>query len=54
MTIYSAGLRLSELIELKVSDIDSKRGLIKIRQSKGNKDRYVMLSEKLPDTLREY
>jgi len=54
MTIYSAGLRLSELIELKVSDIDSKRGLIKIRQSKGNKDRYVMLSEKLLDTLRDY
>ena len=53
-TIYSAGLRRSELINLKVSDIDSKRGLIKVRGSKGKKDRYTLLSDKLVKLLREY
>lgn len=52
--IYSAGLRVSEAIEMKVSDIDSKRMLIRVRQAKGKKDRYVMLSEKLLFLLREY
>lgn len=52
--IYSAGLRLNEVIEMKVNDIDSKRMLIKVRQGKGNKDRYVMLSEKMLSLLREY
>jgi len=52
--IYSAGLRLSEVIEMKLNDIDSKRMLIKIVQEKGKKDRYVMLSEKLLIILREY
>lgn len=52
--IYSAGLRLSEVIEMKLNDIDSKRMLIKIVQGKGKKDRYVMLSEKLLIILREY
>jgi len=52
--IYSAGLRLNEVVELKVNDIDSKRMLIKIVQGKGRKDRYVMLSEKLLLLLREY
>jgi site-specific recombinase XerD len=52
--IYSAGLRISEAIEMKVSDIDSKRMLIRVRQAKGKKDRYVMLSEKLLFLLREY
>ena len=52
--IYSAGLRRSELINLKLSDINSKRMLISIRQSKGAKDRVVGLSEKILTLLREY
>jgi len=54
MTIYSAGLRASEVTELKVTDIDSHRMLIRIRQGKGRKDRYVKLSGRLLDVLREY
>ena len=53
-TIYSAGLRLSELVNLMIPDIDSKRMTIRIHQGKGKKDRYVMLSKKLLYTLREY
>jgi site-specific recombinase XerD len=52
--IYSAGLRLNEVINMKLNDIDSKRMLIKVRQGKGKKDRYVMLSEKMLFLLREY
>ena len=52
--IYSCGLRRSELLNLKVSDIDSKRHLIIIRQSKGRKDRIAPLSEKTIVLLREY
>lgn len=52
--IYSSGLRISELIDLKIEDIDSKRMLIKVRQAKGNKDRYVPLSIKLLELLRNY
>ena len=54
MTLYSGGLRRSELINLKISDIDSKRMLIKIYQSKGSKDRHTLLSEKLLLLLRDY
>ena len=43
MTLYSAGLRVSEVMNLVVSDLDSKRGAIRIRQGKGRKDRYVPL-----------
>lgn len=53
-TIYSCGLRLSELLELKISDIKSEQDCIVIRQSKGNRDRIVMLSPKLLDLLREF
>jgi integrase/recombinase XerD len=53
-TIYAAGVRLSELINLMVSDIDSKRMVIRIDEGKGKKDRYVMLSKTLLATLREY
>jgi len=53
-TIYSAGLRRSELIQLKSEDIDSKRKLIKIRGAKGKKDRYTILSSTLIELLREY
>ncbi|MEQ9440363.1 MAG: tyrosine-type recombinase/integrase [Cyclobacteriaceae bacterium] len=53
-TIYASGLRLSELIHLKITDIDSERMLIHVRQSKGKKDRMVPLSGKLLYELREY
>ena len=51
---YSAGLRVSEVCALKITDIDSDRMQIKVRQSKGNKDRYVILSKKLLPGLRKY
>jgi len=52
--IYSCGLRRSEAINLKLEDIDSKRMVIKIRGSKGKKDRYVQLSAGLLGLLRKY
>ena len=51
---YSAGLRVSEVCALKITDIDSDRMQIKVRQSKGNKDRYVILSKKILAGLRKY
>ena len=54
MTIYSAGLRISEVCNLKISDIDSKRMQIFIREGKGNKDRYTILAEENLKILREY
>ncbi len=53
-TVYSTGCRVLEVTKLKVSDIDSKRMMVRIEQSKGRKDRYTTLSEKLLVTLREY
>ncbi len=53
-TTYSAGLRVGELIKLKINDIDSSRMLIHIKDSKGKKDRMVPLSEKVLKILREY
>lgn len=52
--LYSSGLRLSELINLKLKDIDSKRMVINVRHGKGNKDRMSLLSEKVLTLLREY
>lgn len=52
--IYSCGLRRNELLKLRPTDIDSKRNLITIRQSKGRKDRIVPLSEKILIMLRTY
>lgn len=49
---YAAGLRISEAVSLKVTDIESSRMLIRVDQGKGAKDRYVMLSAKLLDMLR--
>src|SRR5579862_7197156 len=46
-TAYAAGLRASEVVRLKVTDIDSGRMMIRIEQGKGGKDRYVMLSAQL-------
>jgi site-specific recombinase XerD len=54
MVCYGAGLRISEAVALKLSDIDSKRGLIRVEQGKGHKDRYAMLSPRLLDVLRRY
>ena len=54
MIIYSAGLRISECIGLKISDIDSKRMCIHIRSAKGKKDRLTLLSEKVLMALRKY
>jgi site-specific recombinase XerD len=54
MLIYSAGLRRSEAAHLLVSDIDSERMTITIRQGKGQKDRVVMLSPVLLQTLQQY
>ena len=51
---YAGGLRVSEIINLKIRDIDSKRMVIVLRQAKGKKDRIVMLSEKLLIMMRAY
>ena len=54
MTAYGAGLRVSETVALKVSDIDSKRMLLHIEMGKGQKDRYAMLSPRLLEVLRTW
>ena len=51
---YGCGLRASEVVSLKVSDIDSAQMVIRIEQAKGRKDRYVMLSPELLDMLRQW
>jgi len=51
---YGAGLRVSEVVALKVSDIDSERLLLRIEQGKGRKDRFAMLSPKLLELLRDW
>jgi len=54
MMLYATGLRRAELCHLTVSDIDSKRMVIHVRQGKGGRDRDVLLTPKLLETLREY
>lgn len=54
MTPYVAGLRASEIGRVRVSDIDSKRMSLRVDQRKGNKDRYLPLSPRLLEQLREY
>jgi integrase/recombinase XerD len=53
-TAYSAGLRVSEVVNLKLADIDGKRMQIHVRHAKGKKDRYVNLSPVVLDILRQY
>jgi len=54
MTCYGAGLRVSEAVALRVSDIDSQRMLLRVQQGKGQKDRYAMLSPRLLAVLRTW
>jgi len=54
MTLYATGLRVSELCHLQVTDIDSARMVVHIRQGKGLQDRCVMLSPRLLTLLRQY
>ena len=54
MLMYSGGLRVGEVVRLKLKEIDSERGLIHIRGSKGRKDRYRILSPNVMFILREY
>jgi site-specific recombinase XerD len=51
---YGAGLRASEVVSLKITDIDSARMVIRVEQGKGRKDRYAMLSDLLLDVLRAW
>lgn len=52
--VYSAGLRVGEVVRLKINDIDSDRMLIRVSQGKGRKDRYTLLSEVMLEQLRKY
>src|ERR671919_1220005 len=54
MTAYSAGLRVSELVNLKITDIDAERMMIRVERGKGGKDRYTILSKNLLAELRLY
>jgi site-specific recombinase XerD len=54
MTAYATGMRVSEVVSLRVADIDSDRMMIRIELGKGRKDRYVMLSPNLLELLRAY
>jgi integrase/recombinase XerD len=54
MTAYATGLRVSELVRLKVSAIDSERMMVRVEQGKGRKDRYTILSPRLLTELRSY
>ena len=54
MATYGGGLRVSEVVRLRVSDIDAERGMIRVEQGKGRKDRYTLLGTRLLAELRHY
>jgi integrase/recombinase XerD len=54
MTTYGGGLRVSEVVRLRVSDIDAQRGMLRVEQGKGRKDRYTLLGPRLLAELRHY
>ena len=54
MTVYGGGLRVSEVVRLRVDDICSDRMLLRVQQGKGRKDRYTLLSQSLLQELRQY
>jgi integrase/recombinase XerD len=54
MMVYSAGLRVGEVVQLRLEDVDGDRGLLHIRSGKGKKDRYTLLSAGIVETIREY
>jgi len=54
LTAYAAGLRVSEVVALQVSDIDAERGVLRVRQGKGARDRTTLLSPRLLEALRAY
>src|SRR2546428_5883940 len=54
MTTYAAGLRVSEVVRLKVTDVDSERMALRVKLGKGRKDRYTVLSERLLEEFRGY
>ena len=54
MTTYGGGLRVSEVVRLQVSDIDAGRGMLRVEQGKGRKDRYTLLGPRLLAELRRY
>ncbi|MBA6340174.1 tyrosine-type recombinase/integrase [Colwellia sp. MB02u-10] len=51
---YGAGLRVSKVVSLKVSDIDSERLIVSVEQGKGSRDRYALLSPVLLEQLRDW
>jgi site-specific recombinase XerD len=54
MTTYGGGLRVSEVVRLRVGDIDAQRGMLRVEQGKGRKDRYTLLGPRLLAQLRHY
>lgn len=54
MLIYSAGLRVGEVVRIRISDVDEQRKLIHLHKAKGNKDRYTILSTAFMGTLADY
>jgi site-specific recombinase XerD len=54
LLLYSAGLRVGEVVRLKKEDLDTDRGLLRVRQGKGSKDRYTLLSTRALEAVRIY